>query len=122
MCAHTTTHTPQPTPCSSHSLTRSLVHTPPPKHRYSYPWLDHTGLVQTTDMHVAPLFKHIFSPAVAPTLAFIGLLWKSLRFPQFELQVWGQVNMHMQWYLWSECVVCCRCVGVYVYSISVCIH
>ena len=34
-----------------------------------------------------PLYKHIFVPAVAPSLALIGLLWKSLRNPQFELQV-----------------------------------
>lgn len=35
--------------------------------------------------HVHPVYKHIFVPA-APSLAFVGLLWKSLRFPQFELQ------------------------------------
>lgn len=69
------------------------------------------------DMRVHPLYKHVFVPsgmapnpsplhrsahskvleyvnvrvllcaAVAPTLALIGLLWKSLRNPQFELQV-----------------------------------
>ena len=43
--------------------------------------------VLADDMRVSPLYKHIFPPAVAPSLAFIGILWKSLRFPQFELQV-----------------------------------
>ena len=38
------------------------------------------------DMRVAPLFKHVFPPAAAPSLAFIGLLFKSLRNTQFELQ------------------------------------
>jgi len=30
--------------------------------------------------------------AVAPTLAFIGLIWKSLRNSQFEVQVRGLKN------------------------------
>ncbi len=38
-------------------------------------------------MRVHPLYQHIFPPDTAPTLAFIGLLWKSLRNPQFEYQV-----------------------------------
>ncbi len=38
-------------------------------------------------MHVTPLFKAIFLIPTAPTLAFVGLPWKSVRFPQFELQV-----------------------------------
>lgn len=37
-------------------------------------------------MRVAPLFKHIFPPAAAPRLAFLGLLFKSIRNVQFELQ------------------------------------
>ena len=35
---------------------------------------------------VAPLYHHVFPPAYAPTLAFIGLPWKVVPFPQFELQ------------------------------------
>ena len=42
-------------------------------------------LVQVTDNCVAPLFEHVFPPA-APTLAFIGLPWKVVPFPMFELQ------------------------------------
>ncbi len=38
-------------------------------------------------MHVTPLLKAIFLIPTAPTLAFVGLPWKSVRFPQFELQV-----------------------------------
>ena len=38
-------------------------------------------------MRVSPLYKHVFPPAAAPRLAFIGLLYKSLRNVQFELQV-----------------------------------
>ena len=54
---------------------------------YSYPWLQSTGLLQTEDMRVHPLYQHIFPPDTAPSLSFIGLLWKSLRNPQFEFQV-----------------------------------
>jgi aliphatic glucosinolate S-oxygenase len=35
---------------------------------------------------VAPLFQHVFPPALAPTLSFVGLPWKVVPFPQFELQ------------------------------------
>jgi cation diffusion facilitator CzcD-associated flavoprotein CzcO len=42
-------------------------------------------LVRVTDNCVAPLFEHVMPPA-APTLAFIGLPWKVVPFPMFELQ------------------------------------
>ena len=45
------------------------------------------GLVTSHDMRVDPLWQHIFPPSVAPTLAFVGLAWKSIRNQQFELQV-----------------------------------
>ena len=35
----------------------------------------------------------VWLPAEAPTLAFIGLTWKSLRNPQFELQVRSHSGM-----------------------------
>ena len=56
-------------------------------YQYSYPWLEGSGLLRTDQMRVHPLYQHIFPPDTAPTLAFIGLLWKSLRNPQFEYQV-----------------------------------
>lgn len=43
--------------------------------------------MDVADMHVAPLYRHVWPPAAAPTLAFVGLLWKSLRYIQFEMQV-----------------------------------
>ncbi|KAL0020530.1 hypothetical protein WJX79_005454 [Trebouxia sp. C0005] len=55
-------------------------------YQYAYPFLEGTGLVTSHDMRVDPLWQHIFPPNVAPTLAFVGLIWKSLRNPQFELQ------------------------------------
>uniref|UniRef100_M4F6E5 Flavin-containing monooxygenase n=1 Tax=Brassica campestris TaxID=3711 RepID=M4F6E5_BRACM len=38
------------------------------------------------DNRVGPLYKHIFSPASAPSLSFIGITWKVLLFHLFELQ------------------------------------
>eukprot|EP00775_Hariotina_reticulata_P007189 gene7189-7403_t len=55
-------------------------------YQYSYPWLDHLGLVSTGDGHVRPLYLHMFPPAVAPSLAFIGLPWRCTKMPQFKLQ------------------------------------
>ena len=56
-------------------------------YQYAYPFLDGTGLITSHDMRVDPLWQHIFPPSVAPTLAFVGLAWKSIRNQQFELQV-----------------------------------
>ena len=56
-------------------------------YQYAYPFLEGTGLITCHDMRVDPLWQHIFPPSVAPTLAFVGLAWKSIRNQQFELQV-----------------------------------
>ena len=57
-------------------------------YQYAYPFLKGTNLIKSQDMRVDPLWMHIFPPSVAPSLAFVGLLWKSLRNWQFQLQVW----------------------------------
>lgn len=35
---------------------------------------------------VGPLYQHVFPPAAAPTLSFVGLPWKVVPFCQYELQ------------------------------------
>ncbi|CAL5222037.1 g4330 [Coccomyxa viridis] len=55
-------------------------------YKYKYRLLEHLNLIRTEDQHVHPLYRHVFVPSAAPTLAFIGLLWKSLRNLQFETQ------------------------------------
>jgi hypothetical protein len=50
------------------------------------PWGSLSAARAAGDGRVAPLFKHVFPPAAAPSLALIGLLWKSIRNTQFELQ------------------------------------
>lgn len=37
-------------------------------------------------MHVRPLYLHMFPPAYAPNLCFIGLPWRCAKVPQFQLQ------------------------------------
>lgn len=46
---------------------------------------DLSAVVVSKGQHVEPLWLHIFPP-LAPSLAFIGLPWKVVPFPQFELQ------------------------------------
>ena len=41
---------------------------------------------RAVDNRVSPLFEHVFPPGSAPGLAFIGLPWKVVPFPQFEVQ------------------------------------
>lgn len=54
---------------------------------YSFPFLDGIPEApQVFDNRVAPLYKHVFPLAWAPTLSFVGLPWKVVPFPQFELQ------------------------------------
>lgn len=43
---------------------------------YDFPFLAGTDIVTVDDNRVAPLFQHVFPPATAPTLSFLGLPWK----------------------------------------------
>jgi len=58
---------------------------------YRFPFLEAGSeeaqqIVDIDDNRVGPLYKHIVPPKFAPTLAFIGLPWKVVPFPQFQLQ------------------------------------
>jgi len=57
---------------------------------YRFPFLEGSEeakqIVDIDDNRVGPLYKHILPPKFSPTLAFIGLLWKVVPFPQFQLQ------------------------------------
>ncbi|XP_016651230.1 PREDICTED: flavin-containing monooxygenase FMO GS-OX-like 5 isoform X1 [Prunus mume] len=54
--------------------------------KYDFPFLETNGIVTVDDNRVGPLYKHVFPPALAPSLSFVGLPWKVVPFPQFELQ------------------------------------
>ncbi|KAI8476836.1 MAG: FAD/NAD(P)-binding domain-containing protein [Monoraphidium minutum] len=69
-------------------------------YRYEFPFLEGAAaadadadagaaggrLLSTAGQRVCPLYRHMFAPHLAPTLAFIGLPWKVVPFPMFELQ------------------------------------
>jgi hypothetical protein len=55
-------------------------------YKYHFPFLETNGIVTVDDNRVGPLYKQIFPPALAPWLSFVGLPWKVVPFPLFELQ------------------------------------
>ncbi|RVX15455.1 Flavin-containing monooxygenase FMO GS-OX-like 3 [Vitis vinifera] len=55
-------------------------------YEYYFPFLDTNGIVTVDDNRVGPLYKHIFPPALAPGLSFVGLPWMAPLFAVFELQ------------------------------------
>ncbi|KAK7406236.1 hypothetical protein VNO78_07857 [Psophocarpus tetragonolobus] len=55
-------------------------------YKYDFPFLETNGEVTVDDNRVGPLYKHVFPPALAPWLSFVGLPWKVVPFPLFELQ------------------------------------
>jgi cation diffusion facilitator CzcD-associated flavoprotein CzcO len=55
-------------------------------YKYHFPFLETNGNVTVDDNRVGPLYKDVFSPAFAPWLSFVGIPWKVVPFPMFELQ------------------------------------
>ncbi|TKY70848.1 Flavin-containing monooxygenase FMO GS-OX 5 [Spatholobus suberectus] len=55
-------------------------------YKYDFPFLETNGEVTIDDNRVGPLYKHVFPPALAPWLSFVGLPWKVVPFPMIELQ------------------------------------
>ncbi|XVE65043.1 hypothetical protein DITRI_Ditri07aG0150400 [Diplodiscus trichospermus] len=51
-----------------------------------FPFLDTNGIVTVDDNRVGPLYKHIFPPALAPCLAFVGIPRKIAPFRLYEIQ------------------------------------
>ncbi|KAH8521731.1 hypothetical protein H0E87_002691 [Populus deltoides] len=55
-------------------------------YKYYFPFLKTNGIVTVDDNRVGPLYKHVFPPIFAPRLSFVGLPYRSLPFPIFEIQ------------------------------------
>lgn len=53
-------------------------------YKYHFPFISN-DVVSVDDNHVAPLYEHCIN-ANAPSMSFIGLPWKVVPFPMFELQ------------------------------------
>ncbi|XP_020539716.1 flavin-containing monooxygenase FMO GS-OX-like 4 isoform X2 [Jatropha curcas] len=45
-------------------------------YKYHFPFLETNGIVTVDDNRVGPLYQHVFPPALAPWLSFVGLPWK----------------------------------------------
>lgn len=43
------------------------------RYKYHFPFLETNGIVTIEDNRVGPLYKHVFPPALAPWLSFIGI-------------------------------------------------
>ncbi|KAG8363395.1 hypothetical protein BUALT_Bualt19G0017900 [Buddleja alternifolia] len=54
--------------------------------KYDFPILKTEGIVTVDDNRVGPVYKHIFSPELAPSLSFVGLTFHSLIFLMMDLQ------------------------------------
>ncbi|XP_061349047.1 flavin-containing monooxygenase FMO GS-OX5-like [Gastrolobium bilobum] len=55
-------------------------------YKYHLPFLETNGIVTVDDNRVGPIYKHVFPPALAPWLSFIGLPYKDAVFHVSELQ------------------------------------
>ncbi|KAM3308691.1 flavin-containing monooxygenase FMO GS-OX-like 4 isoform X2 [Capsicum chacoense] len=55
-------------------------------YKYHFPFLETNGIVTVDDNRVGPLYKHVFPPAFAPSLSYVGLPWKVIPFFLCELQ------------------------------------
>ncbi|AEE33979.1 flavin-monooxygenase glucosinolate S-oxygenase 4 [Arabidopsis thaliana] len=55
-------------------------------YKYYFPFLETNNYMRVDDNRVEPLYKHIFPPALAPGLSFIGLPAMGLQFYMFEVQ------------------------------------
>lgn len=43
------------------------------RYKYKFPFLETNGYMSIDDNRVEPLYKHVFPPALAPGLSFVGL-------------------------------------------------
>ncbi|KMT16342.1 hypothetical protein BVRB_3g054890 [Beta vulgaris subsp. vulgaris] len=55
-------------------------------YKYHYPFLPSNGVVTVDDNRVHPLYKHVFPPALAPGISFVGVPSFVVSFFLYELQ------------------------------------
>lgn len=62
------------------------------RYKYHYPFLPTSGVVNVDDNRVGPLYKHVFPPALAPGISFVGVP-AFVRFPLVLcfLPSWGHL-------------------------------
>ncbi|CAH8256108.1 unnamed protein product [Arabidopsis lyrata] len=55
-------------------------------YKYHFPFLETNGYMSIDENRIDPLYKHVFPPALAPGLSFIGLPAMGIQFVMFEIQ------------------------------------
>lgn len=56
-------------------------------YKYHFPFAkDIDGMPSVDDNRLCALYKHVFPPKLAPSMSFVGIPWKVVPFPQFQLQ------------------------------------
>ncbi|KAL9246811.1 hypothetical protein vseg_020302 [Gypsophila vaccaria] len=55
-------------------------------YKFHYPFLHTGGAVNVEDNRVGPLYKHVFPPALAPGISFVGIPYFVISNVHFELQ------------------------------------
>jgi hypothetical protein len=55
-------------------------------YKHELPFLKTNGIITIDNNRVGPLYKHIFPPALAPSLSFIGIPNRAVSFPTLEAQ------------------------------------
>lgn len=56
-------------------------------YKYHFPFAQNVdGVPIVDDNRLCALYKHVFPPLLAPYLSFVGIPWKVVPFPQFQLQ------------------------------------
>nr|QWJ73361.1 aliphatic glucosinolate S-oxygenase 2-1 [Isatis tinctoria] len=55
-------------------------------YNYKFPFLETNGYMSIDDNRFEPLYKHVFPPALAPGLSFVGLPGMGIQFVMFEIQ------------------------------------
>ncbi|KAL6174515.1 hypothetical protein ACLB2K_051161 [Fragaria x ananassa] len=71
-------------PDGSVVLADSIIHCT--GYKYHFPFLETNGIVIVDDNRVGPLYKHVFPPALAPSLSFVGIPFKVVPFALYEFQ------------------------------------
>ncbi|XP_020890533.1 flavin-containing monooxygenase FMO GS-OX3 isoform X1 [Arabidopsis lyrata subsp. lyrata] len=55
-------------------------------YKYNFPFLETNGYLRIDEKRVEPLYKHVFPPALAPGLSFVGVPAMGIVFVMFEIQ------------------------------------
>ncbi|XP_023643007.1 flavin-containing monooxygenase FMO GS-OX2 isoform X1 [Capsella rubella] len=55
-------------------------------YKYYFPFLDTNGYMSIDENRIEHLYKHVFPPALAPGLSFVGLPGMGIQFVMFEIQ------------------------------------